>query len=187
MNGSLCQVQLPLNIGTCARPLMGCTSASNGRVEVIYERAMLQDEIERLLKPTIESMGYELWGCEYLAQGKHSLLRIYVDKEGGIGIADCEAVSRQVSALLDVEDPVPGNYSLEVSSPGIPRPLFSCWHYKRYIGQDVHIKLFKPVAGKRKFMGTIVSVNEDTLVLNEQGTQQDFLFSNIVKANLTVE
>ena len=147
---------------------------------------MLQDEIEQLLRPTIESMGYELWGCEYLAQGKHSLLRIYVDKEDGIGIADCEQVSRQVSALLDVEDPVPGNYSLEVSSPGIPRPLFSSRHYQRYIGLEVHIKLFKPVVGKRKFIGTIVSADEGALVLDIGGTQQDFLFSNIVKANLTV-
>ncbi len=148
---------------------------------------MLQDEIEQLLKPTIEGQGYELWGCEYLAQGKHSLLRIYIDKAEGIGITDCEQISRQVSALLDVEDPVPGNYSLEVSSPGIPRPLFHARHYERYVGQEVHIKLFKPVGGKRKYVGHIVSANEGTLVLNVDGTQQDFLFSNIVKANLTVE
>ncbi len=148
---------------------------------------MLQDEIEQLLRPTIESMGYELWGCEYLAQGKHSLLRIYVDKEDGIGIADCEQVSRQVSALLDVDDPVPGHYSLEVSSPGIPRPLLGYLHYQRYVGRDVHIKLFKPVAGTRKFFGTIVSANQDKLVLDVSGIQQEFLFSNIVKANLTVE
>jgi len=148
---------------------------------------MLQDEIEQLLKPTIEGQGYELWGCEYLAQGKHSLLRIYIDKAEGIGITDCELISRQVSALLDVEDPVPGNYSLEVSSPGIPRPLFHARHYERYIGQEAHIKLFKPVDGKRKYVGHIVSANEGTLVLKVDGTQKDFLFSNIVKANLTVE
>lgn len=148
---------------------------------------MLQDDIEQLLRPTIESMGYELWGCEYLAQGKHSLLRVYIDKEDGIGIGDCEQVSRQTSALLDVEDPIPGNYSLEVSSPGIPRPMFRSWQYQRYIGQGVHIKLYKPVTGTRKFMGTIVSADENSLVLDIDGTQQDFLFSNIVKANLTVE
>ena len=147
---------------------------------------MLQDEIEQLFRPTIEDMGYELWGCEYLAQGKHSLLRVYIDKAEGIGVTDCEQVSRQVSALLDVDDPIPGNYSLEVSSPGIPRPLFNSAHYQRYIGQDVHIKLYKPVVGKRKHSGTIVSADEGTLVLDVDGTQQDFLFSNIVKANLTV-
>jgi ribosome maturation factor RimP len=145
---------------------------------------MIKDDIEHLLRPTIESMGYELWGCEYLAQGKHSLLRVYIDKDDGIGIDDCEQVSRQVSALLDVEDPISGNYSLEVSSPGIPRPMFYNEQYQRYLGQEVHIKLFKPVTGQRKFTGTIVSANETTLVLDVNGTQQEFLFSNIVKANL---
>ena len=145
---------------------------------------MVQDDIELLLKPTIDSMGYVLWGCEYFAQGKHSLLRVYIDKEGGIGIEDCEQVSRQVSALLDVDDPISGNYSLEVSSPGIPRPLFRSEHYHRYIGQLAHIKLLKPVAGKRKFVGTIVSADEKMLVLDVDGEKQDFLFSNIVKANL---
>lgn len=148
---------------------------------------MIRDDIEQLLKPTIESMGYVLWGCEYLAQGKHSLLRVYIDKENGIGIEDCEQVSRQVSALLDVEDPIPGNYSLEVSSPGIPRPLFSNWQYQQCIGQVVNLKLFKPVAGIRKFTGVIVSANDSTLILNVNGKQQDFLFSNIAKANLMAE
>ena len=147
---------------------------------------MLQSDIEQLIQPTIESMGYVLWGCEYLAQGKHSLLRVYIDKADGIGVEDCEKVSRQVSALLDVDDPIPGNYSLEVSSPGIPRPLFRSSQYISYLGLAVVIKLFKPVAGKRKFMGTIVSADESTLVLLVDEKPQDFLFSNIVKANLTV-
>ena len=148
---------------------------------------MLQDDIEELLQPTIENMGYELWGCEYLPQGKHSLLRVYIDKENGIGIADCEQVSKQVSALLDVDDPIPGNYSLEVSSPGIPRPMFRFWQYQRYEGKPVQIKLFKPVAAQRKYSGIIVSANENTLLLAIEGKQQEFLFSNIAKANLMVE
>jgi ribosome maturation factor RimP len=148
---------------------------------------MVQNEIEQLLKPTIEDMGYVLWGCDYLAQGRHSLLRVYIDKEEGIGIGDCERVSRQVGALLDVEDAIPGNYSLEISSPGVPRPLFRPWQYQVYNGQGVHIKLFKPVLGQRKHAGTIVSANEDTLVLEISGKEQDFLFSNIVKANLMAE
>ena len=147
---------------------------------------MIQREIEQLIKPTLESMGYELWGCEYLAQGKHSLLRVYIDKADGIGIEDCEKTSRQVSAILDVEDPISGNYSLEVSSPGIPRPLFHSSQYQRYVGMEAQIKLFKPVNAMRKFVGTIVSVDEQTLVLSIDNKQQDFLFSNIVKANLTV-
>lgn len=147
---------------------------------------MIQTEIEQLIQPTVESMGYELWGCEYLAQGKHSLLRIYIDKPTGIGVEDCEQVSRQVSALLDVEDPIPGNYSLEVSSTGIPKPLFRSNQYQRFIGEAIQIKLFKPVAGQRKFVGTIVSADEVSVVLMIADKQQDFLFSNIVKANLMV-
>ncbi|HBI21864.1 MAG TPA: ribosome maturation factor RimP [Legionella sp.] len=147
---------------------------------------MIQREIEQLIQPTLDSMGYELWGCEYLAQGKHSLLRIYIDTAVGIGMEDCEKVSRQISAILDVEDPISGNYSLEVSSPGIPRPLFHSRQYQRYMGLDVQIKLFKPVNTKRKFVGTIASADEQTLVLTIDNKQQDFLFSNIVKANLTV-
>ncbi|WP_454785006.1 ribosome maturation factor RimP [Legionella sp. WA2024007413] len=147
---------------------------------------MIQDELEDLLAPTINDMGYELWGCEYLSQGKHSLLRIYIDKIDGIGIEDCEAVSHQVSALLDVEDPISGNYSLEVSSPGIPRPLFKNWQYQRYIGHEVQVKTFKPIEGKRKLLGTIVSVSENTLVIKINNEDQELLFSNIVKASLTV-
>jgi ribosome maturation factor RimP len=147
---------------------------------------MIQDELEQLLAPTINDMGYELWGCEYLPQGKHSLLRIYIDKEDGIGIEDCQNVSHQVSALLDVEDPVPGNYSLEVSSPGIPRPLFSSWQYQRYIGELVQVKTYKPVSAKRKLQGTIVSVSESSVVLNINGEDNELLFSNIVKAYLIV-
>lgn len=147
---------------------------------------MIQDELEHLLAPTISDMGYELWGCEYLSQGRHSLLRIYIDKANGIGIEDCEAVSHQVSALLDVEDPISGNYSLEVSSPGIPRPLFKSWQYQRYIGHEAQVKTFKPMDGKRKLVGTIVSASDHTLVLNINNEDQELLFSNIVKANLTV-
>ncbi len=145
---------------------------------------MIQNEIEDLIMPSIAAMGYELWGCEYLSQGKHSLLRIYIDKDDGIGVEDCERVSHQVSALLDVEDPIQGNYSLEVSSPGIPRPLFRHEQYLRYMGQNVQIKLYKPVSGKRKFVGSIVAVDENSVKLNMGHEQQDFLFSNIVKANL---
>ena len=147
---------------------------------------MIQSEIEQLIQPTVEEMGYELWGCEYIPQGRHSLLRVYIDKEDGIGIEDCEQVSRRISALLDVEDPITGNYSLEVSSPGIPRPLFNKGHYHRYNGKEVQIKLFKPVDSKRKFSGTIVSLKDNILVLEIATEQQEFLFSNIVKAYLTV-
>lgn len=152
----------------------------------LFVNIMMQDELVQLLQPTINDMGYELWGCEYLSQGKHSLLRIYIDKMDGIGIEDCQEVSKQVSALLDVDDPIPGNYSLEISSPGIPRPLFSNWQYERYMGHEVQIKTFKPVNGKRKMSGIIVFVAEGSVVLNINNEHQELLFSNIVKASLTL-
>lgn len=148
---------------------------------------MIQDELVKLLSPTIQDMGYELWGCEYLSQGNHSLLRVYIDKSDGVGIKDCECVSRQVSALLDVEDPVAGNYSLEVSSPGIPRPLFYNWQYQRYLGHEVQLKVLKSVQGKRKFSGTLLSATEaKVVILDSDGEHQELLFSNIVKASLIV-
>lgn len=145
---------------------------------------MVEDKIEQLLRPLIEEMGYELWGCEYLAQGKHSVLRLYIDKADGINVDDCQTVSHEVSAVLDVEDPISSNYSLEVSSPGIPRPIFYSSQYQRYTGSAVQIKLYQPLDGKRKYVGTIVSADENNLVLNVDDAEKHFPVSNIVKANL---
>lgn len=145
---------------------------------------MVEDKIQQLLKPLIEDMGYELWGCEYLAQGKHSVLRLYIDKVEGINVEDCQQVSHEVSAILDVEDPITSHYSLEVSSPGIPRPLFYGWQYLRYIGNTVQIKLYQPFEGRRKYVGTIVSADEAELVLRIDDAEKNFPVSNIVKANL---
>lgn len=148
---------------------------------------MIKNDIQALLLPIVSSLGYELWGCDYIIQGKYTLLRIYIDKENGIGIQDCEQVSKQVAAVLDVEDPIPGNYSLEVSSPGIPRPLFFKEHYQRYIGQSVQLKLYNAIHRSRRLMGIIESVNEDGVVLSTDAGQQEIQFSQIVKANLIGE
>lgn len=145
----------------------------------------MQTELEQLLKPTLEAMGYELWGCQYLARGGYALLRIYIDSANGIGIEDCERVSRQVSAVLDVEDPIAGEYRLEISSPGIPRPLFNADQYQRYIGQQVDIKLTKPLANQRNFSGMIVSADAQELVLDLGNGIQHFSFNTIAKAHLT--
>lgn len=148
---------------------------------------MIKSDIQELLEPVVTESGYQLWGCEYLSQGKHSLLRIYIDKEGGIGITDCEIVSRQISAILDVEDPIQGNYSLEVSSPGIPRPLFYKEHYQQYVGHSVQLKLYKPINGSRKLVAIIQSVNETAVILKTESEDIEVQFSQIVKANLTGE
>ncbi len=148
---------------------------------------MIQTEIEQAIRPCVESLGYEFWGCQYLIQGRRSLLRVFIDQTSGIGIEDCEKVSRQISAVLDVEDPISGNYSLEVSSPGIPRSLFYSEQYPRYIGEIVEIKLSRPIANQRKFIGKIIAADEQELVLDlEEGQgQQRFSFTTIAKAHLT--
>ena len=148
---------------------------------------MVENKVEQLIRPLVEEMGYELWGCEYLAQGRHSTLRIYIDKVDGIGIEDCQRVSHEISALLDVEDPITSHYSLEISSPGIPRPLFHSWQYQRYIGQVVQIKLYQPFEGRRKYIGAIISGDENHVVLLIDDIQRQFSVSNIVKANLITE
>ncbi|MBT3195112.1 MAG: ribosome maturation factor RimP [Candidatus Ruthia sp.] len=122
--------------------------------------AKIADKIQALINPVISDMGYELVGIEYVASGKHSTLRIYIDSDNGIGVDDCETVSRQVSAILDVEDPITNQYNLEVSSPGVERPLFHIGHYQRFLGHDIKLRLVRPINGQRKFVGAIGSVSE---------------------------
>ncbi len=145
---------------------------------------MNQSKVTELLKPTVESLGYILWGCEYIAQGKHSVLRLYIDKEDGILMEDCTAVSRQVSQVLDVEDPIQSNYSLEVSSPGIDRPLFESWQYAKYQDQEVSIKLYQAINRKKSYKGFIQSVKDNVLQLKSDNELIDISFDLISRANL---
>ena len=120
----------------------------------------IADKVLLIINPIIIDMGYELLGIEYVASGKHSILRLYIDCEKGVRVSDCETVSRQVSSIMDVEDPISGQYNLEVSSPGIERPLFVIAHYQRFLGHDVRLRTYRPIEGKRNFTGSIGSVGE---------------------------
>ena len=122
--------------------------------------AKIADKVFSTINPIVIDMGYELLGIEYVASGKHSVLRLYVDCEEGIGVDDCEIVSRQVSAIMDVEDPISGQYNLEVSSPGIERPLFVIAHYQRFLGYAIRLRTYRSIDGKRNFTGSIGSVGE---------------------------
>ena len=122
--------------------------------------AKIAEKVFSIINPTIIDMGYELLGIEYVASGKHTVLRLYIDCEKGIRVDDCETVSRQVSAIMDVEDPINGQYNLEVSSPGIERPLFVVEHYQRFLGHDVRLRTYRPIDGRRNFTGCIGSVGE---------------------------
>jgi len=140
--------------------------------------------VQEMIEDTVQALGVELWGVEFVSQGKNSVLRVYIDSEQGVVIEDCERVSRQVSALLDVEDPVSGEYALEVSSPGLDRPLFRAAHYARYIGSEVNIKLRGPVDGRRKFKGVINGVTEQELSLQCEGETMLLALAQIEKARL---
>ncbi|MGM0634378.1 MAG: ribosome maturation factor RimP [Pseudomonadota bacterium] len=128
--------------------------------------ASAAERVNELIGPTVNALGVTLWGVEYLSRGRRSLLRIYIDREvGGVDLDDCERVSRQVSALLDVEDPISGEYTLEVSSPGLDRPLFDASHFARYIGQEVRMVLRMPIEGRRKLKGIIEGVENETVTV----------------------
>ena len=140
--------------------------------------------ITELIDTTIQALSLDLWGVELLQQGKYSLLRIYIEREEGVMIEDCEKVSRQVSALMDVEDPIAGEYTLEVSSPGLDRPLFRIEHYSQYVGSEVDLKLRRPLDGRRKFKGQIIKVSGGIVGLLVEGFEYDLELSDIEKASI---
>ncbi len=132
----------------------------------------------------MNALGCELWGLDYLAQGKKSVLRIYIEKEGGVLLEDCEQVSRQISATLDVEDPISGEYTLEVSSPGMDRPLFTLDQFKRYLGETVALRLRVAFEGRRKFSGILKGVEDDEIVLEVDNEEYLLPFELLDKANI---
>jgi ribosome maturation factor RimP len=137
-----------------------------------------------MLRPAVEEVGKELLGIEYISAGNNSVLRLFIDHENGIDVDDCAEVSRQVGAILDVEDPISSEFNLEVSSPGLDRPLFDKPHYKAVIGEIIEVKLSIPLNGRRKFKGRLVAVENDTLIVTVDGEDYDLVLGNIVKANL---
>lgn len=138
-----------------------------------------------MLEPVVVAMGYELVGIEYHGRGRHGLLRIYIDKPEGITVDDCSAVSHQVSGVLDVEDPIPGRYSLEISSPGLDRPLFKAGHFERFAGETVKLRLSAPRNGQRKFEGLLMGMRDDDVVLRmEDGSELGLPLKDIESARL---
>lgn len=127
--------------------------------------ASKEQQLTEMLAPTVEALGFELWGLEYLSQGRHSVLRIYIESEDGITVDDCAAVSEQVGSLLDVEDPITGEYTLEVSSPGMDRLLFSLNQFPAYVGEVMELRLRTPFEGRRKFKGILQGIEGEDVVI----------------------
>ncbi len=143
-----------------------------------------RDKLEELLRPGVEALGFELWGVEYQSHARRSMLRIYIDAEQGISVDDCAKVSHQVSGVLDVEDPITGEYTLEVSSPGMDRPLYHLEQYTKYIGSDVSIRLRIAFEGRRKFLGRLVAVEGDEVVIQLDGHEYLLPFDQIDRAQI---
>lgn len=141
-------------------------------------------QLVALIEPVVEGLGYECVGIEYNPHPKHGLLRIYIDSQDGILLDDCSKVSHQLSGVLDVEDPIPGNYQLEISSPGEDRPFFKLSQFESFIGSTVLVQLFAPIAGRRKIKGVIVKVEGDIISLDEQGLVYQVPFDAMSKARL---
>lgn len=130
------------------------------------------------------ALGYELWGIELLPDGKDSLLRVYIDHEAGIKLEDCERVSRQVVGVLDVEDPIPGSYRLEVSSPGLDRPLFNLEQFGRFRGSRAQVQLRQKIRERRRIKGEIGLVSDESVTMSCDGDEWVIAESMIEKANI---
>jgi ribosome maturation factor RimP len=143
-----------------------------------------EQQLQELLEPTVEALGYELWGVEYLSQGRHTVLRLYIEREQGITVDDCAAVSEQASSVLDVEDPITGEYTLEVSSPGMDRLLFRLEQYPAYVGEVLEVRLRTAFEGRRKYKGVLKGIEGDEVVV--QVDDHEFLLphSAIDKARI---
>ncbi|MBS4956888.1 MAG: ribosome maturation factor RimP [Clostridium sp.] len=125
----------------------------------------LVTQIYEMVKPISDELNYEIYHIEYVKENGEYYLRIYIEKEGGITLSDCEALSRRVSDLMDEKDPIPEAYFLEVSSPGLNRTLFTETHYKRFVGREVMVKLTKAVEGKKSIKGILKEVNEENIIV----------------------
>ena len=146
--------------------------------------ASKDQQMADMLQSTVAALGYVLWGVEHMAQGKHSVVRVYIDSPAGITVDDCAAVSEQVSSILDVEDPITGEYTLEVSSPGMDRLLFELEQYSGYLGETLEVRLRSAIEGRRRFKGILKGIEGEDVVI--QVDDHEFLlpFGAIEKARV---
>jgi ribosome maturation factor RimP len=145
---------------------------------------MLRDTLVALLQPVVEDLGYALWELEYTSGRGSAVLRLYIDSAEGITVEDCERVSRAVSERLDADDPLPGQYTLEVSSPGIDRPLRTAAHFAPYVGEAVFVELAQPVEGRRRFKGPLVAAGAGTIEVEVDGRRFALPIEGIRRAHL---
>ncbi|MFQ5470185.1 MAG: ribosome maturation factor RimP [Gammaproteobacteria bacterium] len=143
--------------------------------------------LHSLVVPIVSSLGYELVGIEQATQQQGVVVRIYIDKEDGITIDDCERVSHQISGVFEVEDPIKGHYVLEVSSPGLDRPLFEAEHFERFSGNHIKLRLHRAIDGRRNFTGLLQGLKDDEVIMEVDGEKVYLPFRDIEKARLIPE
>jgi len=152
-----------------------------------------ENELTQLVRSVVEPMGYELVGAEYFQRGTGgAVLRVYIDRRSddgdeGIGLDDCSAVSHQLSGVLDVEDPIAGHYDLEVSSPGLDRPLFTVEHFARFCGCRARLKLAAKIDGRRKLEGSIEGVRDGMVLIAVDGETREIPLAMVDSARLVPE
>jgi ribosome maturation factor RimP len=149
-------------------------------------QSALKERLIKLLEQPIKAMGYELVDVE-ARTGNNGLLRIYIDQPDGIRVEDCERVSRQIGTFLDVEDPLAGSYTLEVSSPGLDRPLRTLGHFEQFAGLTAKIRLSRPVEGRRNFKGRLAGIDDASVVIEVDGREWRLALEDIAAANLVPE
>jgi len=145
------------------------------------------ENLRRPIEAAVHGLGYELVGVEYHPQGRRSLLRVYIDTPEGVNVDDCERASRQISSALDVDDPIHGNYVLEVSSPGLDRPLFTAEHFQRYAGNRVKLKVSPPLEGRRNFSGVLKGLRDNAVVVEQDDEEVEIPLHLIERAKLVPE
>jgi ribosome maturation factor RimP len=143
-------------------------------------------ELRKLLEPLVEDLGYELVLVE-LVGGNGRTLRLFIDAPGGVMLEDCESTSRQVSAHLDVDDPISGQYNLEVSSPGLERPLVKDEHFIRFVGERVKIRLYRANLGRKRITGILSEADSNGVVVDVDGEAYELVYTDIESARLAPE
>lgn len=142
------------------------------------------DGLTALFTPIVQGLGYTLWGVEYRHSQHHALVKVYIDHEDGITVDDCSDVSHQISGVLDVEDPISVAYTLEVSSPGVERPLMKQEHFLRYVGEDIKVRLSWAVNERKNFLGKLTHVDEDNFKIQVDGVLYELPLNAVKRANL---
>jgi ribosome maturation factor RimP len=161
-----------------------CLQRPSGAVEGDAVTGMLRERLIALVEPVLERQGYELVDLEFAAGRAHAVVRLFIDGPAGVGLEDCAAASREVSALLDAEDPIPNAYTLEVSSPGFDRVLRTRAHFGRFVGSRVHVELKDPRAGRRRYTGKLLTVDDSGIALEVDQEHVALTFKEIGKARL---